>query len=78
MLIFAVPQTLYGGLNPNVYSSGRDLQKTGLIFLRDILPEAALVKLGWALGHKSWIRDKEKIKENMLGNVAGEFSESLD
>lgn len=74
MIICAAPQTIYGTLNPNVYSSGRDLQKTGLIFLKDILSEVAFVKLGWVLGHKSWIRDKEKVKEKMLENVSGEFS----
>ena len=71
--ICGVPQTLYGRLNPNVYSSGRELQKTGLIFLADMLPETALVKLGWVLGHKNWAKDKNKIKEKMLENIAGEI-----
>ena len=71
--ITAVPQTLYGRLNPNVYTSGRNLQKTGIIFLRDMLPETALVKLGWVLGHKNW---KNKIKEKLLKNIAGEIAES--
>ena len=60
MTICATPQTIYGKLNPNVYSSGRDLQKTGIIFLEDMLSETALVKLGWVLGHKNW-NPKEKM-----------------
>ena len=72
--ICGAPQTLHGRLNPNVYSAGRDLQKTGLIFLEDMLPETAFVKLSWVLGHKSW---KNQIKEKMLTNFAGEISEEI-
>ena len=71
MTICATPQTIYGKLNPNVYSSGRELQKTGIIYLEDMLPETALVKLGWVLGHKNW-----KTKEKMLENISGEFASS--
>jgi len=69
MTICATPQTIYGRLNPNVYSSGRELQKTGIIFLEDMLPETALVKLGWVLGHKNW-----NPKEKMLENISNELS----
>jgi len=72
MTICATPQTIYGRLNPNVYSSGRELQKTGIIFLEDMLPETALVKLGWILGHKNW-----NPKEKMLENISNEFSKDL-
>jgi glutamyl-tRNA(Gln) amidotransferase subunit D len=77
MTIVAVPGTIYGRLNPNVYSSGRDLQKTGIIHLQDMLPETALVKLGWILGHKSWAKDKEKVREKLLENLSGEFNDRL-
>jgi len=59
--ICATAQTIFGTLNPNVYSAGRDLQKTGIIFLNETT-ETALVKLGWVLGHKSWDQ-KEKMLE---------------
>ena len=71
MIICATPQTIYGRLNPNVYSSGRDLQKTGIIFLDDMLSEVALVKLGWVLGHKKW-----NVKEKMLENISNEFNKN--
>ena len=77
MVICGACQTLYGRLNSKVYSAGRDLEKTGLIFLEDILPETAFVKLGWVLGHKEWIREN-KIKEKMLHNFAGEFNNRLE
>ncbi len=71
VFVFAVPQTIYGRLNPNVYSRGRDLQKTGIVFLEDMLSETAFVKLSWILGHPSW---KSKVKEKMLENFSGEIS----
>jgi len=70
--VCATPQTIYGRLNPNIYSAGRDLQKTGIIFLSDMLPETAFVKLGWILGHKKW-----NPKEKMLENISNEFSSNL-
>ena len=76
MVICGAPQTLYGRLNPNVYSSGRELQKTGLIFMNDCSPETTFVKLGWVLGHTSWIRDG-KVEQKMLENFSGEFNERI-
>jgi len=52
------------------------LQELGVIFLQDILPETALVKLGWVLGHKEW-RGTVATKIKMLENVAGEFNDKL-
>jgi glutamyl-tRNA(Gln) amidotransferase subunit D len=63
VVVCATAQTIYGRLNPNIYSAGRDLEKTGIIFLDDMLSETALVKLGWVLGHKKW-----NVKEKMLEN----------
>jgi len=77
MIICGAAQTIYGGLNPKVYSNGRKLEKTGLIFLKDMLSETAFVKLAWVLGHKSWARSKSKIREKMLENVAGEYNDKL-
>lgn len=77
MSICATAQTINGRLNPNVYFYGRELQKEGVIFLEDILSETAFVKLGWVLGHRSW-RTPEKIREKMLENFVGEFSELLN
>ncbi|MDD5192420.1 MAG: Glu-tRNA(Gln) amidotransferase subunit GatD [Candidatus Nanoarchaeia archaeon] len=76
MFVYAAPQTLYGRLDPYVYSPGRKLQEIGVNFLGDILPECALVKLGWVLGHPSW-RGSVSTKLKMLENVNGEFNERL-
>ncbi len=74
IVICAAPQTLYGRLDPYVYEAGRRILKTGVIYLEDILPETALVKLGYVLGKT---KDKEEIREMMLMNLAGEFNERL-
>lgn len=75
IIICAAPQTLYGRLDPYVYSPGRELLDIGILYLGDILSETALVKLGYCLGHKDW--SNEKVKELMQKNLAGEFNERL-
>jgi len=65
-------QCLYGRVNMNVYSRGRDLLTAGVISGEDMLPETALVKLMWVLGRT----DKpQEVRELMDRNIAGEISE---
>ena len=83
IIICGTAQTLYGRLNPNVYSAGRELQKSNLIFLKDMLPETALIKLSHILGHKSISRlgkkqRYEKVRQEMLNNKAGELNLKLN
>jgi len=78
IVICAVAQCIYGRLDPLVYSNGRELLATGIIYLEDMLAETALVKLGWVLGHKEWAKDKEIVKEKMLHNFAHEFGDRLE
>lgn len=73
-VICAAAQTIYGRLDPLVYSNGRELIDAGVIFLEDMLAETALVKLGWVLGHFGW---KKQVKEKMLENFAGELNARL-
>ncbi|MEK6852250.1 MAG: asparaginase domain-containing protein, partial [Nanoarchaeota archaeon] len=68
------PQTLYGRLNPLVYSPGRELAKLGVIHCEDMLPEVAYVKLGWVLGHT---QNEEEVKHLMLTNIAGEINRNI-
>jgi glutamyl-tRNA(Gln) amidotransferase subunit D len=72
MLIFGAAGTIYGRLNPNVYTEGRLAKEAGVVHLEDMLPETAYVKLGWALGHS---KKAEKVKDVMFTNYAGEISE---
>jgi glutamyl-tRNA(Gln) amidotransferase subunit D len=63
-------QCLEGSVDPFVYATGRELQRAGVIYLGDLLPEVAYVKLLWALGHTS---DPKAVEALLLSEVAGEF-----
>jgi glutamyl-tRNA(Gln) amidotransferase subunit D len=76
MNIYAVPQTLYGRLDPYVYEAGRRLLDAGVVYLEDILPETAFCKLGWVLGHKIW-RGSVITPKKMKENLNNEFNEKL-
>jgi len=78
IIICGVSQCIFGRVNPLVYSTGREILKTGVIYLEDMLAETAFVKLGWVLGHKDWIKNKKIIKQKMLENFAGEFNERIE
>jgi glutamyl-tRNA(Gln) amidotransferase subunit D len=73
IVVAMAPQTLYGRVDMNVYSTGRLLLEAGVIGnYCDWLPETAYVKLMWALGQE---KKKEKVEALMLKNIAGEISE---
>ncbi len=74
MVIVMTSQSIYGGLNMNVYSSGRDLLGAGVISGRDMLTEVAYSKLCWVLGHAKSI---EEAKKEMQINLVGEISERV-
>ena len=75
LIVCASSQTIYGRLDPLVYSNGRELMKTGVIYLEDMLSETALVKLGWVLGKT---QNKEEVKKLMLENISGELNDRLE
>ncbi len=66
-------QCLYGTVNMNVYSTGRQLVNANVISGGDMLPETAYVKLAWVLGQSDNLDD---VKDTMTTNIAGELSES--
>jgi len=74
LIICAAPQTIYGKLDPFVYSAGRELEETGIIYLQDMLPETAFVKLSWVLGDTKMSKN---VKASMLNNFAGEFNDNI-
>ncbi len=66
--IFVCSQTLYGRVNPYVYTNLRKLSiGLGVVYLADMIPEVAYVKLMVALKQKNTI-------EFMKTNIAGEIS----
>ena len=72
LLIGMTSQCIWGRVNMNVYSTGRELISLGVVPLGDMLPETALVKLMWCLGQA---KDREEVVEMMTRNIAGEYSE---
>ncbi|HEC81280.1 MAG TPA: Glu-tRNA(Gln) amidotransferase subunit GatD [Thermoplasmatales archaeon] len=70
--IVMTSQCIHGRINMNVYATGRDLLKLGVIPGEDMLPETAYVKLMWVLAHA---KNQEEIRRLMLTNIAGEISE---
>jgi glutamyl-tRNA(Gln) amidotransferase subunit D len=69
--VYMTVQTLWGYVHMYVYDTGRDLMAMGVIPLENMLPEAAYIKLGWALGQTS---DLEKVKEIMLTPINEEIT----
>jgi glutamyl-tRNA(Gln) amidotransferase subunit D len=77
LIICGVTQCIFGRTDPLVYSNGREMLETGIIYLQDMLAETAFVKLGWVLGHKEWANNKKMIKEKMLHNFSRELNSRL-
>ena len=65
-------QCIWGRIDMDVYSTGRELQKRGVEPLGDMLPETAFVKLRWALANSDDLKD---VSELMRLNIAGEYSD---
>ena len=70
--IYMTVQTLWGYVHMFVYDTGRDLMAKGIIPAENMLPEAAYIKLGWALGQTN---DPEKVRELMLTPVNDEITD---
>ena len=75
LIVCAASQTIYGRLDPLVYSNGREILETGVIYLEDMLAETAFVKLGYILAKT---KNKDEIKRLMLTNMAGELNNRLE
>ena len=65
-------QTLWGFAQMYVYDTGRDLLNIGVVPLDNMLPETALMKLGWVLGHTD---EHEEVMAMMRNTVSHEMTE---
>ena len=65
-------QCIWGRVHMNVYSTGRDLLRIGVLPLGDMLAETALVKMMWAFGQE---KDPDKVSKLMVTNIANELSD---
>ncbi|MEK6819368.1 MAG: Glu-tRNA(Gln) amidotransferase GatDE subunit D, partial [Nanoarchaeota archaeon] len=75
LIVCAVTQCIFGRTDPLVYSNGREILSTGVIYLEDMLAETAFVKLGYVLAKT---KNREEVKRLMLTNMAGELSDRLE
>lgn len=70
--VIVTSQTLYGRINPRVYTNLRILfSQAGAIPGEDMLPEVAYIKLGWVMGK---VKELDKVRAMMLKNIAGEIT----
>ena len=71
VLMGMTSQCIWGRVNMNVYSMGRELTRRGVEPQEDMLPETAYVKMMWSLGNSETAEDARKL---LLTNVAGEYN----
>lgn len=66
--VVAAPQTIYGRVNMNVYSPGRQLLELGVLGQgQDLTPETAFVKLAWLLSNKQDVR--KRYEQDLRGEL---------
>jgi glutamyl-tRNA(Gln) amidotransferase subunit D len=70
--VYMTVQTLWGYVQMYVYETGREMMQLGVIPAANMLPEAAYIKLGWALGQTE---DLDELQKLMLTPIAGEITE---
>ena len=70
--IYMTVQTIWGYVHMFVYDTGRDLLDIGVVPLDNMLPETALMKLGWVLGHTD---DHDHVLELMRTPINHEITE---
>ena len=66
-------QCLNGRVHPFVYRALRSNYQIGVSYLQDMLPETALLKLGWVLGNYDYV----DLRATMEQNIAGEINQSI-
>lgn len=72
-IIAMTTQAIFGGVNMNVYSTGRKYLGIGVIPC-SMTTEAAFIKLAWILGNYPNAK-KDQVRQMMLTNLCGEISE---
>ena len=71
ILVFMTSQCIWGRTNLNVYDTGRDLERIGVISLYNMLSETATVKAMWLLANSN---NLEYIKNKMQENISNEIT----
>ncbi|MCL5990158.1 MAG: Glu-tRNA(Gln) amidotransferase subunit GatD [Candidatus Thermoplasmatota archaeon] len=66
---YMTTQCIYGSVNMNVYSTGRELMSAGVIPLGNMLSEVALVKSMFVFANYDSDEVDRKMKENLRGEI---------
>lgn len=69
VIVGMTSQCLNGRVNPNVYSNLRIAANAGAIYCEDMLPEVALIKLGFLLGNHGQLESARLLNKNMVGEI---------
>jgi len=79
VIVGMTSQCLYGRVNKNVYRNLRLISNLGVIYCEDMIPETALIKLGWLLANYKPEDAKKLLNRNMVGEIKkrSEFEEFL-
>jgi glutamyl-tRNA(Gln) amidotransferase subunit D len=72
IIVVMTSQCINGPTGMNVYDTGRELQRIGVIPVMDMLPETAYVKLMWALANS---KDADDVKNTMRKILSYEMSD---
>lgn len=72
-IVVMTSQCIYGRVNMNVYSAGREAMEIGVIGGEDMLTETAYMKLAWLLKNYP-----EQAAEKMVENLKGEITEGTN
>ncbi|MEM3781632.1 MAG: Glu-tRNA(Gln) amidotransferase subunit GatD [Candidatus Micrarchaeaceae archaeon] len=70
VLVGVTSQCLYGRTNASVYRNLRLLSGAGAIHCEDMLPETALVKLGFLLGNYKKEEAANMLNKNLVGEIS--------
>lgn len=77
IIIAMATQTIFGRVDLDVYTTGRNLLKAGVVPVDDMLSEVAFVKLSWLLGNFPG-EDLTTIKSKLLTNMVNEIGGTQD
>ncbi|WP_337860078.1 Glu-tRNA(Gln) amidotransferase subunit GatD [Ferroplasma sp.] len=71
-VFFMASQCIYGNVNMNVYSTGRELMEAGVISLKDMLAETAMAKAMYLSANYP-----DKFTDLMVKNLRGEIENTI-
>ena len=73
IVVVNISQCVNGSVQPELYSAGIEISKTGVISGKDMTSEAAITKLMYLFGRQLPI---EEVKKQMGESLCGELTES--